>query len=407
MSLKNSTFEVVKSPFHKKDIFIPTSKSYANRLLILASVFPGSITLNKLPESTDVLTMIECLKKLGLTITGDLNSLKVENSFPESEANLMEQTIHLQTGDGGTTNRFLMGLVSLGQKKYVFHPTERISERPVDQFINELESFNVQVTKENDAWLSFQGPAKFEDDKIEIDCSKSTQFATSIQLIISPLKKKVLPINLHSSAGYFDITNNLCEQFIHGERKHTVPLDFSSFGYPVALAAVEGKLELTDFTGLDSYQADSEIISVLNKMGAQVKINGKQLEVNKSQLNSIQVDCSNFPDLVPTLAYLCSYAKGVSQLQNISVLRDKESDRILETLKILKAFEVSAKYNEDEDFLEIEGRESLEKSIELETARDHRMIMVAYLFMRTNGGGKLHHVNHINKSYPHFLESFA
>ena len=94
-------------------------------------------------------------------------------------------------------------------------------------------------------------------------------------------------------------------------------------------------------------------------------------------------------------------------MKNIEVLRHKESDRIQEVLNILYAFEVQCSYDESTDTMTIHGGDPIDKFVDLETAKDHRMIMVAYLFMRMNGGGQIHHVEHVNKSFPDFLTSMG
>jgi len=65
---KKSLNYKVEAGSMNKEIEVPTSKSFANRLLILAAISKSEITLNNLPLSSDVEIMIECLKKLGLQI---------------------------------------------------------------------------------------------------------------------------------------------------------------------------------------------------------------------------------------------------------------------------------------------------------------------------------------------------
>lgn len=407
MNLRNSTFDVKPSTFDKKDIFIPTSKSYANRLLILAAICKDSVILRNLPESTDVLTMIGCLKRIGVSISGGLNELTIKNSFPECEP-ICEEALVLETGDGGTTNRFLMGLLSLGNNPYIIEPTERMKERPAEQFIQDLARLNVSVSKLDDGRILVKGPIDDSKGEIEVDCQKSTQFASAILMSLLYSDTKVIPKNLDTSSKYFEITKRLCHEFRQGIREFTAPLDFSSFGYPIALAAIAGKLKLSSFSGVDDLQADSQILEILKKMGGEVRIVGNELEVVSTPLKSIDLDCSDFPDLVPTIAFLCSYAKGKSCLKGVRVLRYKESDRIEEVMRILEAFNISYSFNEQKDEFFIEGRSDREaKPISLETAKDHRMIMLAYLFMKVNGGGRIYHTSHINKSYPHFLEAMS
>ena len=67
MSLELSTFEVKPSSINK-EIKVPSSKSYANRLLILAAIDKDPVVIRNIPLSSDVIKMVECLKIIGLDI---------------------------------------------------------------------------------------------------------------------------------------------------------------------------------------------------------------------------------------------------------------------------------------------------------------------------------------------------
>src|SRR3989339_1533417 len=99
-------------------IVVPTSKSYANRLLILAATDPREIHLKNLPPSSDVTAMIRCLQQVGVIIERyEGNSVIVKNCFPECEVQ-NNQITELLTGDGGTTNRFLLAFLARGKCRY-------------------------------------------------------------------------------------------------------------------------------------------------------------------------------------------------------------------------------------------------------------------------------------------------
>ena len=126
----------------------------------------------------------------------------------------------------------------------------------------------------------------------------------------------------------------------------------------MALGAVRGDVFVENCSALDKFQADACFIDILKEMGASFtwkESGGLQLKVTDS-LKPLRWDCSNCPDLVPTLAFLCSYVSGVSYLMNIAVLRHKESDRIFEIERLFKAFGIDYYYNEELDQLEIPGR---------------------------------------------------
>jgi 3-phosphoshikimate 1-carboxyvinyltransferase len=174
------------------------------------------------------------------------------------------------------------------------------------------------------------------------------------------------------------------------------------------LGATLGEVFVDSCHSKDSFQSDSCLLDILEQMGASLVWKDSGLFVQSpDKLLPLNWECSNCPDLVPTLAYLCSYAEGESRLKNVKILRHKESDRILELEKILGLFGVSYLYNEALDELVIFGKGLESNGVEFKKhhpAKDHRMVMVTYLFMRKNQGGEVFNASHVKKSFPRFFE---
>src|SRR5690606_35936529 len=162
----------------KDTIRIPTSKSYGNRALILASLYKDSVIIKDLPQASDVTILIDCLKKIGLEIRSQNVFLSVDNSFPECE---LPGPIELDVGEGGTTARFLAAMLLLGKSEYRLRLGERLKVRPWEDFILFSQKHGAKVRLEDDI-LFIQGPISLPKE-IEIDCSKTTQFATAFELI--------------------------------------------------------------------------------------------------------------------------------------------------------------------------------------------------------------------------------
>jgi len=80
MNSENSRFKVEPHHFNK-EILIPSSKSHANRALIMAALKGKSFKIDHLPESSDVKNLISAFKKIGLKIVTRGESTIVENSF--------------------------------------------------------------------------------------------------------------------------------------------------------------------------------------------------------------------------------------------------------------------------------------------------------------------------------------
>ena len=60
-------------------------------------------------------------------------------------------------------------------------------------------------------------------------------------------------------------------------------------------------------------------------------------------------------------------------------------------------------FDESRDEITINGNKSLINEVTLKTARDHRMVMTAYLFLRANNGGFLAESDCVEKSFSDFF----
>ncbi len=400
MNSKNSLFKVTPKDF-VKSILVPTSKSYSNRALILGALNGQGFTLSNISTSSDVTNLLKAFVTIGLEFTKSENQIIFLNSFPECESKTTEQVIDLETGDGGTTNRFLIALLSRGQKTYRLFPMGKINERPIDDLINPLRELDVDIESNNEgAWISVCGPANITLAKtIEIDCAKSTQFASAMLLAFNNTPISFSFKNLHASEKYLQMTKAVVKEL------NTTPVDFSSASYPIALALICGDVKISNCLSIDPFQADSSFVEIAKNCGADIRFSKDGLcATSKKVLRPFIANGADFPDLVPTLAFLASRIVGESRLENLSVLRHKESDRINELIKLLTAFQVKHKFISESDSLIING--SLEKVpfITYFPVADHRMVMTAYLFMRANSGGLLGNIECVTKSYPSFFE---
>ena len=106
------------------------------------------------------------MKKVGITFQEEGKLLHVTNSFPSCEIN-DDQPVILNTGDGGTTNRFLLPFLGRGRKRYILRPSGKMKTRPMEELIEGLRTLNVDLNqggKDEDYALSIQGPidAKME-----------------------------------------------------------------------------------------------------------------------------------------------------------------------------------------------------------------------------------------------------
>lgn len=377
----------------KSLVNIPASKSYANRALILAASKKDSITLTNLPESSDVTFLIRALEQLGIQFQKFGNNLTLNNSFPACE---LKTNYEIETGEGGTTARFLAALVLRGKATYRLMLGSRLKDRPWQDFLNLVNAHGGFADLEGRC-LTLRGPLKL-DKKIVVDCSHTTQFASALQLAYSD-SVKIVPVSMSSSQSYWDMTEQLVHE-IRQQNSYAIPLDWSSASYPLAYAALNQKIQFPDLL-FDDHQADSKFFTVLEQLGAITSIT-PTLEVSPyKNKKTIDMDVSDCLDLVPALAFLLSHVPGSHHLQGIKNLVFKESDRANEIIRLLKLFKRHAIV--ENDSLIIIGNEKTEKNkIDLELPDDHRIVMMGALFLLHHSGGSISPANAVNKSFPEF-----
>jgi 3-phosphoshikimate 1-carboxyvinyltransferase len=406
MNLKNSLYKVYPGPVHLK-IEIPKSKSHANRALIIGAIRGGGFKVNFIPESTDVLTLLACLEKIGLKIIRVGSCVSFMNSFPQCEKDSSDQIIDLKTGDGGTTNRFLLALLSRGKKTYRLFPSEKMSERPMDDLLNPLRKLNVKLsTQSNGAWIEVQGPAEMlQSTKLSVDCSVSTQFASAMMLAFSTVPLQIVCENIKASETYIEMTKFILRESLN-KNSLDVPADFSSLSYPLALGLVNGEVLITNCRKPDPYQADAKFIEIAQNAGADIEWTAEGLRASsQKRLKPLLVDGSTYPDLVPSLIFLAAHIDGESVLTNLSVLRHKESDRLDEIMKMLKVMSIPFQFDESRAEIKIQGSSQRKySSLTISPERDHRMVMTAFMFLKAGAGGMLGETDCVNKSFPQFFE---
>lgn len=376
-------------------VHVPSSKSYANRALILASLKKTSVTIKDLPASTDVTILLACLKELGLKIEGHHSEITISGSFPECETT----DKRLEVGEGGTTARFLAALLLNGKKTYQLVLGERLKERPWDEFISLVRSLGGKAELENDI-LTLQGPIN-PPQLLEVDCSRTTQFATAFELSLSDKGTKIVPKNLDTSQSYWAMTEKIIQDLKKIET-YSVPLDWSSASYPLAYAALNHEIS---FPGLhdDSFQADSKFLKILRLLGAVTESSEGLIVRPVLKQESISFDVTDALDLVPTLGYFLSHIQGTHKLHGTKNLTFKESDRLTEVMNLLKLFDRRSWLEGDTLF--IEGSEAvIKQEIDLVLPNDHRIVMVGALFLRHHSGGTVAPQSAVLKSYPDFFK---
>ncbi len=387
------------------NVKLPTSKSFINRVLILASLVPEKVKLSGVSSGSDVDELIFLLQKIGLDIECQGGEITVYNSFPACEKKVADIVV-LPSGEGGTTNRFLLPLLALGKNRYQLQPKSSLLSRPMDEMWECLQACRVKVEKQDSRWPIIQGPLKFPKC-LRVDTSRTTQVASAFTHL-KVLSEFSLDItDAQCSHNYLRMSEELVRRFKKGERTFFAPLDFSAVGYLLAQGVHIAPTVISGLVALDPLQPDSILMKLIRQWGVKVGFRCSGAVVHPTPISGFTLDCRGFPDLVPTLAFLAAYAQGESRLQGIKNLMYKESNRLKELEKILKLFNVKFSYCGGEDELIISGGEASAPSVKYRAPHDHRMAIVALLFMLKNAGGEIENFGCVQKSFPGLMASAA
>ena len=196
---------------------------------------------------------------------------------------------------------------------------------------------------------------------------------------------------------------------------YTVGSDPSSAAFLIALTLLTPGSKLVIHNVLCN---DTRIffLKVLEKVNANIKINNLRkvsgellgsITVSSSKLKPIIIskDIGKLIDELPILFIIAALTKGVSKFKNVADLKNKESNRLLESKKILTQAGIKCKITKDS--MVIYGKDKIEtknKSILTKIRGDHRICMSSVIFALVTGiGAKIKNFETVNTSFPGFI----
>ncbi len=373
---------------------VPPSKSAAHRALICSFLAGGG----------NVLPLIDS-KDMQATL-GVISALK--DNKPVADCI-----------ESGSTLRFMIPVAAALGKTVKFVGRGKLPERPIGDYLRLLPEHGVKCDCTGTLPLTVSG--KLIPGRFEIAGNVSSQFITGLLLALPVLdgdSEIVLTTELQSKP-YVDMTVKVMADFgveveerehsyfipgnqAYQKRDYTVEADWSQAAFFMVAGALFGDVTLT---GLDvnSAQGDREIADILKKFGADVTVGNDRVVVKKSQLCGIEIDATNIPDMVPSLAVAGAYASGQTVITGAERLRYKESDRIESIVYNLKKLGVSVE--ETKDGMIITGG-SLH-SANLKGFNDHRIVMAMTVAATgVDGLSTIDDAQSVNKSYPDFFNDF-
>ncbi|WP_423793109.1 3-phosphoshikimate 1-carboxyvinyltransferase [Methanocaldococcus indicus] len=412
---------VRKTDYLEGKVKAPPSKSYTHRAVIGASLANGISKIYSPLWGKDCLSSVYSCRKLGTKITLNLKDdvWIVEGGEYKTPDNIID------VGNSGTTLRILTSLSSLIPKGYaILTGDSSIRKRPMQPLLDALKQININAFSSK---LDGTAPIIVESGEIDGNLVRirgdiSSQFITSL-LMLLPFNKEDTKIELTTplkSKPYIDITLDILDKFgikvevledgflVYGNQKYknidyTVEGDYSSSSYLIAAGVlINSNIEIINLFE-NSKQGDKKIVEIVREMGADIKVKKDRVILNgEYNLEGIDIDAKDIPDLVPTLAVLGCFAEGKTKIYNAEHVRYKESDRLRACYTELK--KMGAKIEERKDGLIIEGVKKL-KGAKLNTYHDHRLVMAFTIAgLKAEGETIIDNEESVKISFPNFIE---
>ena len=412
----------------------PPSKSYSHRAVILASLAKGTSKLYDMLYSEDTLASIRVCKALGAKINKTDDYLEVVGTGGKLHNSSTEP---IDLANSGTTLRLMTSISALSDNEVILTGDESLQTRPMGLLMDALMPLGIETESLND---NDKAPILIKPGYVggetNIYGNVSSQYISSI-IISSPLSDKgvtlyVLPefkskpyvnmtldimrkFGVKSLRGYY-LKHEACDKEHQSCRidefkvkkqdyvacDYTVEGDYSSASYLLALIAINGGKAKIKNLFRDSKQGDKYILDILQKMGATIIRGEDYVEIaSNGDLKAIDVNLSNAPDLLITVAVLAAMAEGTTNITGVAHARVKETDRIDTTCRELE--KLGCKLVEHEDGMSITGGVS---SGVVDSHGDHRLAMAFSLI------GLKHDIEITNGevfdvSFPNFIEAMA
>ncbi len=426
--------EKIKS--YNKTLLIEGDKSLSIRWALLSSQSNRKSKSYNLLLSEDVISTLDCLRKLGVKVKISKNYCEISgvglNGFKYKKG------LILNAGNSGTLGRLIAGLLVHSKEKIIIKGDKSLSKRDFSRVASPLKKFGAKIsTTSGKLPLKINGtnyatPIKYIEMRGSAQCKSSVMLAalnTKGETIIKAKKSRdhsellfkhlKLPIKIQKKKN-FDLIK-IKGKFKIPPLNYRIPSDISSSAFFIALTALstDSKLRIKN---VNINSSRTGILNILRMMG--VKIIKKNVKTYKGEkiadliiksTNELKpINCppklnSTAIDEFLLIFLLAAKARGISNFKNLSELNHKESPRLIWGSKILK--ELGIKNIVKNGNIKIFGNPKInvnKKIIIKDFMKDHRVFMTCVVAALTFGGSWLiKDKESINTSFPTFLKKMS
>ena len=386
-------------------IYLPSSKSLCNRMIIINELAHDKRVLHNLSNCDDSKALIKALSST-------------------------EQVIDI--GAAGTTMRFLTARYATKPGECILTGSKRMLQRPIGVLVDALRLLGADIEyTQNEGFppLRIKGRS-LKGGTVTLPAHVSSQYISAL-LMVGPSLKEGLQLHLEgniTSRPYIDMTIALMRQNgadvawadettikVNPQPYQVQPMiyiesDWSAASYWYEFVALSpdpaARVELP-YLFKNSLQGDSKVAEYFRPLGVQTIFTDNGVVLTKGEgaprHETCRLDLSEQPDLAQTLVVTCAMLQKPFHFKGLHTLKIKETDRIHALRTELMKFGIAVnEANDSELFCSEFPTPSERNPVTIETYDDHRMAMAfapcAYLYPNL-------HINNpevVCKSYPDF-----
>ena len=395
-------------------INLPASKSMSNRWLMINHVTGCHFRIGKMSTSADT--------QLLRTLLAQIDSGQSDIYY---------------CNNAGSVARFLMPLLAITPGHHVLTGDPRLRQRPMAPVIDALRQMGLRVEcTENEGFLPVHIQGGIPNRRtVTVDPLLSSQFVSAL-LLSAPRMPEGISLTMTqrpTSRPYIEMTADALRQAgidvrrsSNGRTYYVSPLgrkpaptaitierDWSSasYFYTMALLRPDLRIRLLGLQ-LDSCQGDSAAHTFFRQLGVQstevrspyrASSRSVTLQGGGECAKTIQFNCIDCPDLVPTFAVAAAAARVRTILKGVSNITLKESDRMVAITDELRR--MGGRVNITDQELHILPA-TLNPTAPVRTYGDHRIAMSFAPLRLLFPNLEIENPAVVDKSFPEFWDEF-
>jgi 3-phosphoshikimate 1-carboxyvinyltransferase len=408
-------------------VAVPGSKSLTNRALVCAALADGTSVIEGALFADDTEAMGAALRSLGAVIDADAIGRRI--TVAGTAGALRPGPVDLELRMSGTTGRFLLPVVALGQGPYHLDGTPSLRARPMGPTLAAMRDLGASIEEHDRPGhlpLTVVAPGDLAGGRVAVAGDTSSQFISGL-LLAGPYLRGGIEIAISTevvSRPYVDMTLATMAacgvevarasagatgapvlhvpEAVYRAIEHRIEPDASAASYFLAAAALCGGRVTVDGLGRASVQGDADFADLLGQMGASVERSATSTTVvGTGTLRGLgDVDLSDMPDMAQTLAVVAAFADAPTRVLGVGFIRGHETDRIASVVHELRRCGIDADA-EDDGFV---VRPGTPRSARVETYDDHRMAMSFALVGLRVPGIEITNPACVGKTFPGFWD---